>query len=261
MRVDLGPIGARIPDAGFRNRFLHEHRTAVNWAPRLLGPAPTVLDFGCGQGIGALGMAAHLPLAQVHGVDLGSEYELLGKLSEANLGLPLPANLHLRRVDGRTLPFPDAYFDVVYSWSVFEHVRRDAIPGALAELRRVLRPDGELFVQIDPLYYSARGAHLYGTCPEPWVHLIEQHDVLRERVMSGAGPLASREALWQQYETLNRLTVGDLRAAIGAAGFIVERIESFESPEPPPPRLLSVYQRDVLVTSAVNLLARPARSS
>jgi SAM-dependent methyltransferase len=42
--------------------------------------------------------------------------------------------------DGRTLPFPDASFDVVFSSNVLEHVRH--LEEMHAEIRRVLKPGG-----------------------------------------------------------------------------------------------------------------------
>jgi ubiquinone/menaquinone biosynthesis C-methylase UbiE len=253
----MAALAGQARDRGFRDRLLVEHRTALAWTPRLRAPAPSVLEFGCGQGIGALGLALARPDAHVHGIDLGVEYELLGDIARAQLDADLPDNLSFGSYDGGRLPFADASFDVVTSWSVFEHVRRDAIPAVLAELRRVLRADGELFIQIDPLYFSARGAHLYGCCPEPWVHLLEQHDALRRRVMKRPSPEESKQRLWEQYETLNRMTAPELRQGVAAAGFEVQRFETVERSEEPPARLLAIYQRDVLVTSTLYLLARP----
>jgi SAM-dependent methyltransferase len=42
--------------------------------------------------------------------------------------------------DGVNLPFSSSTFDVVFSSNVLEHVRN--LPGLLAEVRRVLKPDG-----------------------------------------------------------------------------------------------------------------------
>ncbi len=50
--------------------------------------------------------------------------------------------------DGRRLPFRDATFDVVFSYSVFQHFsKRDAL-ASLAELGRVLKPSGLSLVQM-----------------------------------------------------------------------------------------------------------------
>jgi SAM-dependent methyltransferase len=54
---------------------------------------------------------------------------------------PLP----IQRVAGIALPFPDATFDVVVSFDVFEHIRDS--DGHLDEVHRVLRPRGVYLIQ------------------------------------------------------------------------------------------------------------------
>ena len=53
--------------------------------------------------------------------------------------------LPIQAVDGVGLPFPDASFDVVLSFDVFEHIPDS--DGHLAEVRRVLRPGGYYLMQ------------------------------------------------------------------------------------------------------------------
>ena len=54
--------------------------------------------------------------------------------------------------DARRLPFADASFDVVFSYSVFQHFsKRDAL-AAFDEIGRVLKPGGESLVQMANLY-------------------------------------------------------------------------------------------------------------
>ena len=54
--------------------------------------------------------------------------------------------------DARHLPFPDASFDVVFSYSVFQHFsKRDAL-AAFDELGRVLKPGGTSLIQIANVY-------------------------------------------------------------------------------------------------------------
>jgi SAM-dependent methyltransferase len=54
--------------------------------------------------------------------------------------------------DARHLPFEDASFDVVFSYSVFQHFAKDDTLASFDELARVLRPGGESLVQIANLW-------------------------------------------------------------------------------------------------------------
>jgi SAM-dependent methyltransferase len=59
-------------------------------------------------------------------------------------------SLHAITADVRCLPFPDGVFDVIVSTSTLDHFssRRELVT-ALRELRRVLRPGGELLLTLD----------------------------------------------------------------------------------------------------------------
>ena len=78
--------------------------------------------------------------------------------------------IEYRIYDGRSLPFGDAEFDVVWSWSVLEHLRWPAI--TLGEVARVLRPAGVMIARIDLRdHYALR--------PGPWSEREEWLDCLR----------------------------------------------------------------------------------
>jgi SAM-dependent methyltransferase len=101
-------------------------------AAELLAGADRVLDVGCGEGQLARRLAVDGSF--VAGVDAS--------------GTQLQAAVHIgggpqyaRAMVGR-LPFADASFDAVVVCLVLEHV--DDLDGAVAELTRVLRPDGRL---------------------------------------------------------------------------------------------------------------------
>ena len=115
-------------------------------------PAAVVLDFGCGGGtvvrmLRALGYEAY-------GVDIrwpGADY---GDLERSDLGREGILRLY---DEGSRLPFEDDVFDLVVSDMVFEHVV--PIEASLAELERVLKPDG---IELPPLPDArplARGPH------------------------------------------------------------------------------------------------------
>lgn len=91
-------------------------------------PRPRTLVVGCGNGREAAVLAADLN-ARVTGIDLVENF-CPDALAWADL----------RRGDATALDFPDASFDLLFSYHVLEHIAdRDR---ALAEMRRVLRPGG-----------------------------------------------------------------------------------------------------------------------
>lgn len=251
----LDEVIAGIDNPGFRGRFTSEYNTVSRWSDKLGKPGARILDFGCGQGIAALGFALRHPETHVSGIDIGQFHDKLQQMSQQHLGRGLPANLTFHVADGGPLPFDDGSLDLVYSWSVFEHIRRDLLPSILGELSRVLKPDGQLFIQVDPLYFSPKGAHLYVILDEPWVHLLHQHDVLRGKIMSPAGDQAKKERRLMQYESLNRITADELVNEVLMGGFDVKRRQVTQVEATPPEQLLNIYRREVLTTNSICLLA------
>jgi hypothetical protein len=82
--------------------------------------------------------------------------------------------LPVYRMDATRMTFPDASFDVVCSWSAFEHIQRPR--DALREVVRVLRPGGVAYLAVH-LYTSQSGSHdprtltSGGLSPPYWPHL------------------------------------------------------------------------------------------
>ena len=156
------------------------------------------------------------------------------------------------------------------SWSTFEHVQRDQVLPILKDLYACLRPGGYFFLQIEPLYYSAFGAHLGRYDSVPWHHLLVTDDELWDVVRNCEAPLHADEVdfgfadfgpegykrfVFEEYQALNRLTADELVALTAEAGFSVVRQErrSYE-PSPVPEVLLEKYGRDVLVNNEIFLL-------
>ena len=93
-----------------------------------------LLEIGVGAGTDHLQWAR--AGAECFGVDLTDSAITVTGRRLALYGL----ESKLQRLDAETLPFPDASFDVVYSWGVIHHSEHpEAI---ISEVRRVLRPGG-----------------------------------------------------------------------------------------------------------------------
>lgn len=244
-----------LEDRQFRARAVHEYKTIARYTGSACLDGKRILDFGCGQGIAAASFAMRHPSATVFGTDIQTvaPQNLAGQIKSL-LGLPYPGNLDLRLTSPSSLPDDINNLDLIYSWSVFEHVRWDLVVPILRLLRSRLKPGGKLFLQIDPLYFSPRGAHLYGPIPEPWSHLIYQTDVLHEKLMSSSIPETSKHRLWDQYRTLNRATARDIVDACAVAGFRIDKQDTIISEIQPPESLLRAYSREALTTSEIRLL-------
>jgi SAM-dependent methyltransferase len=70
----------------------------------------------------------------------------------------LGVDLELVVADARHLPFPDTTFDVVFSYSVLQHLAPTAVEAVIAECARVLKPGGVALHQL-PNSFGALGLY------------------------------------------------------------------------------------------------------
>jgi ubiquinone/menaquinone biosynthesis C-methylase UbiE len=101
----------------------------------------SVLDFGSGTGTLAKICLELFPNVAVIGLEVDPEMIELANTREIN-------GLKSILYDGKTIPFPDDYFDKVFSSWVFHHLTREEKVNAFKEIRRVLKPAG-VFVLAD----------------------------------------------------------------------------------------------------------------
>jgi len=126
----------RLVEKACRSHTIKEER--ARWVPRARGH---VLEVGVGSG---LNLSFYEPgrVERVTGIDPSEP--LLARAGERARAAPVPVTLV--RAPAEDLPFPDRSFDsavITYTLCSVEDPRR-----ALAEIRRVLRPEGEvLFVE------------------------------------------------------------------------------------------------------------------
>ncbi len=99
-----------------------------------------LLDVGCGGGQAAIRMKEQYPHLNLTGIDL-SEWMIAGARRRA---FSRGYDIQLEVADVLALPFPNASFDVVYSFGSAKHWP-DPLKG-FGECWRVLKPGGELLV-------------------------------------------------------------------------------------------------------------------
>jgi len=121
-----------------------------------VGQGGTVLEIGCGSGMGLPYLASHARMV------VGGDYTM-ALLREARRHLP---DANLVRMDAQHLPFRDHIFDAVVMLEMIYYVPDQA--SAFAECRRVLKPGGRLMVclpnrdrpDFNPSPYSTRYPNL-----------------------------------------------------------------------------------------------------
>ena len=122
---------------------------------RYLTPGATMLEGGCGRGQ----YVAYYSARGIKVVGLDFAREWLTSIHRESPELPLCAG------DVGALPFRDGAFDLYYSGGVVEHFEGGA-ERALAEARRVLKPQGTLLVSVP--YYSPMRRALAFTRSGEW---------------------------------------------------------------------------------------------
>ncbi len=119
--------------AGFKRRLLHLAG---------LEPHHRVLDVGCGSGTLAVLMSEKLPAARVQAVDPDRRILLQAQRKAARRRM----SVALQTARAEALPFPDGTFDRILSTLTYHHIPDDYKDAALAETRRVLKPDGRFLL-------------------------------------------------------------------------------------------------------------------
>lgn len=146
MSHDLEFTGERfLPGVG--GEIAHEHWHRYAFARRFVA-GRRVLDVACGEGYGSALLAA--VAADVTGVDIAEE-----AVSHARTAYAARPNLRFEQGSAAALPLPDATIDVVVSFETIEHLPATDQPRMLAEIARVLAPDGLLLLSApNPVEYS-----------------------------------------------------------------------------------------------------------
>ena len=115
-----------------------------------------LLDLGCNWGRWSI--AASRKGYRVAGIDPSLGAIMAARRVARQLDLPIMYVV----ADARYLPFKNSSFDVVFSYSVLQHLSKANAVSVLSQVRRVLRPDGISLIQmpnwlgVRSLYHQTR---------------------------------------------------------------------------------------------------------
>ncbi|MDP6705934.1 MAG: class I SAM-dependent methyltransferase [Alphaproteobacteria bacterium] len=145
------------------------------------GAEGTVLDAGVGTG---RNMPFYPPKAEVVGIDLSSRMLEQAERRRSRHD----ARVALRQMDVTRTDFPDRHFDHVVATFLFCVLDDDLQLPALAELRRILKPDGEIRL-LEYTYSEDPLRRLVMRFWAPWVRLLygATFDRRTERYVDDAG--------------------------------------------------------------------------
>ncbi|MEA3339714.1 MAG: class I SAM-dependent methyltransferase [Chloroflexota bacterium] len=118
-----------------------------------VGRGMRVLDIGCGRGE----ILRHC--AELGAWACGVDYAPVAARMARRLAAAGEDAWGVYLADAKRLPFPPASFDRVLMFDLVEHLHPWELDRALAEARRVLRPDGRLIIHTAPNVWYDRYAY------------------------------------------------------------------------------------------------------
>jgi ubiquinone/menaquinone biosynthesis C-methylase UbiE len=96
-----------------------------------------ILEVGFGTGLAFPNL--HDIYREIHGIDLTVDIKAVESVFEP-MGIPL----FLEKGDVLKMPYGDGFFDTVLLISILEHLKPFELEQALAEVKRVLKPGGQM---------------------------------------------------------------------------------------------------------------------
>ena len=147
---------ANIKKSGADSYYFAEHKIKELSKHETQQPL-SVLDLGCGDGVTGEFMLKYFPHWEVQGIDVSEQSINVAREKKTT-------NATYQTYNGRSIPFPDAHFDIIFMAAVMHHIDFSLHHEILKDIYRVLKPGGRLYLfEHNPLNPVTR--HFVNTCP------------------------------------------------------------------------------------------------
>ena len=203
----------------------------------------TVIDFGCGDGQQAIGMAKAVPDCRIIGLDIQQKHLDRAKQRALQAGLADRCTFAMETEERA---------DLIVSFDAFEHFS-DPL-AILTIMSRLLKPNGEVLASFGPTWLHPYGGHLFSVFP--WAHLIfTERALIRWRArfrQDGAQRFGEVDG------GLNQMLIADFERLVDASPLSIDWLETV------PIRGLSILRHRYLRefgSSLVRCRLRPRRSA
>jgi ubiquinone/menaquinone biosynthesis C-methylase UbiE len=142
---------------------VYEH--VPEWLSERIYREDVVLDLGCGYAQWLIPLVRLCKPAKAYGVDIHTIPLEKGRSLLMGYGI---GDVELKLGDGLTIPYPDLFFDKIYSISVFQHLPRSLVSGYVRETDRALKSGGVAM-------HHFRNADNVGPFPTPAEDITANH--------------------------------------------------------------------------------------
>jgi SAM-dependent methyltransferase len=169
-----------------------------------------VLDFGCGEGEEAIALAQDAA-SKVIGLDIRPSLLERARAKASAQGLADVCEF---------CTHTDEQVDAIVSIDSFEHFEDPA--AVLNTMRKLLKPEGAVYVSFGPCWYHPLGGHLFSVFP--WAHILFSEKALLRWRSNLRNDGATR--FGEVEGGLNQMTVSRFERIISASPFRIEKFET-----------------------------------
>ncbi len=210
--------------------------------------------------------------ASPHGYTLEHALQL-GVSSYVGIGLGVSEEVEIRHqnntgvlinMNADNLAFEADTFDLILSLSTFEHFFNG--PKVLQEMYRVLKPEGSVLINFQPVWTSSYGHHLHhipavAELIPPWAHLLWTEEAMQS-VCTSRWPKDASMSLkdateWIYHsDEINRVDIATLRSMFSSSDFVVEWMTPLLDDETKDKPAIAHYLSRLLPYSEEDLMTR-----